>query len=125
MTDDPKNRFQESLLSQEQPFSSTRYQEYQAMLEQKLIAAEQSIRRSHIETAIIFGTAVAFGFCSWFAERRFDLIPHSIQILLGCIGFRGLPSSIEAASDHSVTSSMTAAPSNWFATNRAMHSSSN
>ena len=88
---DAKSRFLDSLLSQEQPVSSSVYQEYQAMLEQKLNAAERKIRRSRIETATIFGAAILCGAIGWFAETL--PLPdslYSLRLCLGCIGLSGI-----------------------------------
>lgn len=60
MSNDPKQQFLNSLLSQEQPLSSAMYQEYQAMLMKKLEAAEA---KRQVARRMTVGVWVAMAIC--------------------------------------------------------------
>jgi hypothetical protein len=61
MADNPKTRFLESLLNQEQSLSSLEFQEYRTMLEQKLATAERKLKsRRRITVGMWIFTAALF-----------------------------------------------------------------
>jgi len=61
MAENPKQRFLSSLLAQDKPFSSTDYQEYRVMLDQKLNAAERKAKnRWRITVGMWIATVVLF-----------------------------------------------------------------
>lgn len=61
MSNDPKQEFLDSLLSQEQPLSSTTYEVYRAMLTKKLAAAEEKVRVARRVTIGVWVAAAVFG----------------------------------------------------------------
>jgi hypothetical protein len=83
MSHDLKQKFLDSLLSQDQPLSSTTYEEYRTMLSTRLAAAEAKVRFAGRVTIAIWIAAAICGATALMIGRWDNAgpIPQAVQML--------------------------------------------